>query len=367
MNPFEKSELKRRIVIMTITEDCNLNCSYCYEKAKTDKHMSLDTAKSIVEFELLNSNDFDELEFDLFGGEPSLLFDVVKNLVEWTDNRFNKPHLFFLETNGTLIHREYQDWLKKYNDYVWAGISLDGTRETHNKNRCNSYDLIDIDFFLKTYPHQPIRMTIYKDTINNLSKDIIHLHNLGFKEVTSTFAHGVDWELDNIENILSQELMILCDFYIANPHIKESTIFNMNLQSVSQGQKLTKWCGTGTNMIAYDGNGKKYPCHVFQPNTTNNDSFEEIDFNCIDDFSDPECSGCSIESICPNCYGMNYLQSGNLLKRDKGLCKIVKMTTLASSYLLAKKIELGLIDLEKDTLYQTLKSIKIIQEKIIAE
>lgn len=43
------NELKRKIVTMTITEDCNLSCTYCYEKAKTDKHMSLDLAKSIVQ------------------------------------------------------------------------------------------------------------------------------------------------------------------------------------------------------------------------------------------------------------------------------------------------------------------------------
>ncbi len=176
------NELKRKIVTMTITEDCNLSCTYCYEKAKTDKHMSLDLAKSIVQKELLNSDDFDEVEFNLFGGEPSLYFDIVKNLVKWTDGRFTKPHIFFLETNGTLIHGEYQKWLTKYKEYVNVGISLDGTRESHNKNRCNSYDLIDIDFFVKTYPDQSIRMTICKDTIHNLSNDVIHLHNLGFKE-----------------------------------------------------------------------------------------------------------------------------------------------------------------------------------------
>jgi radical SAM protein with 4Fe4S-binding SPASM domain len=326
--------------------------------------MSLDLAKSIVQKELLNSDDFDEVEFDLFGGEPSLYFDIVKNLVEWTDGRFTKPHIFFLETNGTLIHGEYQKWLTKYKEYVNVGISLDGTRESHNKNRCNSYDLIDIDFFVKTYPDQSIRMTICKDTIHNLSNDVIHLHNLGFKEVVSVFAHGVDWNLDNIEEILSRELMILCDYYINNPTIKECSIFNMNLESLVQKQKLTKWCGTGTNMIAYDVNGKTYPCHVFQPNTTENDSYNYIDFNCIEDFSDPDCAGCGIEAICPNCYGMNYIQNGDVLKRDKGLCNIVKITAKATSYLTAKKIELGLRDFEKENLYRTIKSINMIQNEL---
>lgn len=31
-----------------------------------------------------------------------------------------------------------------------VGLSLDGTREMHNRNRSNSYDKIDIPFLLRT-------------------------------------------------------------------------------------------------------------------------------------------------------------------------------------------------------------------------
>lgn len=34
-----KGDLKRKIVILTLTENCNLDCIYCFEKAKTKKLM----------------------------------------------------------------------------------------------------------------------------------------------------------------------------------------------------------------------------------------------------------------------------------------------------------------------------------------
>ena len=40
--------------------------------------MSVETAKSIVDYELKNFADFEGIEFDLFGGEPFLAFDLVR-------------------------------------------------------------------------------------------------------------------------------------------------------------------------------------------------------------------------------------------------------------------------------------------------
>ncbi len=92
----KKTELKRKIVILTITEACNLKCTYCFETKKTKKVMSLDVAKDAIKYAFENSDDFDEIEFDLFGGEPTLHKDLIKKIVTWTyEQNFNKPYLFF--------------------------------------------------------------------------------------------------------------------------------------------------------------------------------------------------------------------------------------------------------------------------------
>jgi len=363
-----KNEAKprRKVVMLTLTENCNLSCVYCFEKAKTKKVMDIQIAKDAIKFEFQNSEGFDEIEIDLFGGEPTLCIDVIKELVEWTYNQsFSKPYIFFLETNGTLVHGEFQKWLQSNKEYVRAGISLDGTPETHNKNRSNSYKDIDIDFFRKTYPNQSVRMTINSKTINNLSNDIIHLHDLGFEEVIATFAFGIDWDLNNVKHFLIIELEKLCDFYLEHPELKECSIFDMDLSKVLQKDKsIEKWCGTGTSMISYAIDGSKYPCQVFQPNTLPEFQAKnlcEIDIRQITDFCDPECSTCKIESICPTCYGMNYIQTGNFLTKDKQLCEIVKIRAMATSYLRAKQIEIGIKKFSPNVMFQTIEAIKMIQ------
>jgi len=200
-------EPKRKIVMLTLTENCNLSCVYCFEKEKTKMVMDIQVAKNALTFEFNNSDDFDEIEIDLFGGEPTLCMDLIIDLVEWTYIQgFSKPYIFFLETNGTLVHGEFQKWLLKNKEYVWAGISLDGLPETHNRNRSNSYKSIDIDFFVKTYPGQSVRMTINNDTISTLSKDVVHLHSLGFEGVIATFAYGIEWDINKIKLHLPDEL-----------------------------------------------------------------------------------------------------------------------------------------------------------------
>lgn len=40
--------MKRKVVQITITEACNLNCIYCYEKNKDFRKMEIPLAKSII-------------------------------------------------------------------------------------------------------------------------------------------------------------------------------------------------------------------------------------------------------------------------------------------------------------------------------
>jgi radical SAM protein with 4Fe4S-binding SPASM domain len=329
--------------------------------------MSLDIAKSAIDKHLTNSDDFDEIEIDLFGGEPFLRPDFVQDLCEWTWNQgYSIPKLFFVDTNGTKVHGEIQKWLTKYKDFINLGLSLDGTPETHNRNRNNSYSEIDIDFFLKTYPNQPIRMTITSQTIGNLSEDIIHLHKLGFL-VTSSFAQGVKWNMKKNKYQLSYELNKLCEFYLLNPKIIPCSLFEMNLLLVNTKTKQKKWCGCGTNMVTLDIDGKEYPCQLFLPSSMpDGKNWDKINFSENQNFSDDECYSCLIKNICPTCYGANLITNNDIKKRDKSLCELYKIQALANSYLKGLMIEKEVLspDNMKDT-YNIIKAINKIQKEII--
>jgi len=63
-----------------------------------------------------------------------------------------------------------KNWFTANNDLFVLGLSLDGTRNTHNHNRSNSFDDIDIDFFLKTYPNQGVKMTLSEYSLPQLTE-----------------------------------------------------------------------------------------------------------------------------------------------------------------------------------------------------
>ncbi len=360
-------EKNRRIVMLTIAESCNLDCLYCYEQAKTPAFMDLQVAKEVIEHEFANSRDFDEIEFDLFGGEPTLRKDFIVELVEWTIGRqFAKPFLFFIQTNGTLVHGSFQEWLIKNKTYVYVGLSLDGTPETHNHNRSGSYNQIDLGFFLAHYQEQGARMTVNNATAHNLSNDIIHLHNLGFNRIDAYFAYGVDWLAEGTAELLARELRKLCDFYLGNPQIKECSLFDMHLpRLIHNRQTREKWCGTGTQIVSVGVDGKRYPCQTFQPNTNPHPvELGGIDFNAITDFGDPECGSCAIEALCPSCYGINHLKTGNLLTRDKSMCRVTKLRALAVSYLRGMQIRTNASSMTPPEVYQNIRAIGIIQKQL---
>lgn len=63
-----------RFVTFILTQNCNLNCSYCYEHHKTKNVFDVELIKEILSKELSINDNYSEICFDFFGGEPFLEF-----------------------------------------------------------------------------------------------------------------------------------------------------------------------------------------------------------------------------------------------------------------------------------------------------
>jgi uncharacterized protein len=132
-------------LVVKIASRCNLNCKYCYEYNMGDetwksasKFMTNAVAEQlgkriqehITEFQLKEYN------LGLHGGEPLLmspskldeLICSLKSSIDPTVELF-----FSLQTNAILMSKEHIDIFKKHN--IKISISLDGLKETHDKNR----------------------------------------------------------------------------------------------------------------------------------------------------------------------------------------------------------------------------------------
>lgn len=354
--------MKRKFHLsLMLTHSCNLNCVYCYENNKSTTMMLPSVAKPIIE-KYLNDDKYDEVEIDLFGGEPFIAFDTIREICEWTWNRqWRNKYVFFATTNGTLLTTNIKEWLKKHKDRFWVSLSLDGTPDCHNLNRSNSYEDIDIPFFLECWPTQTVKMTISKQTISHIFENIVYIHELGFNIAGSNFAEGIDWNDDKYVNIVIEELDKLCQFYIENPKYKPAPIINMPIHKCEGNRELQKWCGCGEHMAAYDCDGECFPCTFFTPMTFTDRQMKEI----LDmDFSDPKCfvdmdcrGNCYIEPVCNSCYGANMLANGKINKRDRSKCKLTKIRAVFSALLTANRI----LNNPEDT-YENKLAIKAIEK-----
>jgi uncharacterized protein len=189
---------RRRLLILEITQKCNLRCEYCcygehYPELRQhgDETMSLDVAKNAVR-DFVN-HDLEKCSIGFYGGEPLLEFELLKQIVWFAEDlvatRGMKP-IFSITTNGTLLTDDKLHFLVQHEFDIT--ISLDGTKELHDiyrvfKNdehpelRIGSFDVVmrNLQRFIELYPEymkREVRMTLTAttdlDQINNLLKHL---------------------------------------------------------------------------------------------------------------------------------------------------------------------------------------------------
>lgn len=367
-------EKKAKTVSMTLTQSCNLSCRYCYEHFKTSNPMDFDIAYSIINNELNRKDDYELVVLDFFGGEPFLQFELIKNLVEKVrTEEWEHEYIFSCCTNGTLVHGEIQNWLIENSDCFVCVLSYDGTKEMQNINRSNSAGMIDLDFFLTQYGDEAVKMTVSPDTLSMLAEGVIFLQERGF-EVSCNPAYGVDWSDKKNTQLLERELNKLTDYYIDNPELTPCSMLDMGIDTVAFGtDKIFRFCGCGIDMVSYDVDGKPYPCHLFMPLSAGMEKAakaseiifydEEIPTELIED----KCKNCIIKSVCPTCYGSNYILFDDIYKHDDSYCILTKIIIKARSYFKGKQWELGQLKLSYEDEQMLLKSILIIQENLVTD
>lgn len=366
------NEEEKKSVLLTLTQACNLDCMYCYEANKSNRMMDFKTAKIILDKEL-NADDWSKyVSIDLFGGEPLLCFDTIKQIVKYLENNsFKKNYIIFIMTNGTLVHGEIKEWLINHKDKVICGLSLDGNKYMHDINRSNSFDKIDLKFFKEHYPSQDIKMTVSTATLPYLYEGVKFCHDQGFY-VTCNLAYGIDWSDEKNISELENQLMLLINYYLTSPTITPASILDEDISLIGYDRKdkNRQWCGVGNQTKAYDIDGTYYPCQLFMPLSCGKEKAEvakEIKFiynNIPLNLLDRPCQDCAVREICSSCYGSNYIATGNIYHKDMNLCKLQKVIIKARAYFKAKQWELGQLQLSDNETIAMLKSIKIIQDNL---
>lgn len=331
---------RRRTCTLMITRNCNLNCTYCYEKHKSPNKafdMSFETARAIIENELeyvKSSDKFNELEIDFIGGEPMMNFPLIKAVVEWLVSQpRDVPYICFATTNATLL-RQHEAWLARYVHVLQLGGSYDGTPELQRINRGTGerFD-VNLDVLRRLYPEQGLHMVVSKETLPSLASGVEAIKRMGF-HLDVALAQGVDWDR-NDAFVYKQELEKIALLCLHNLDSEPINLLLPYLGTIAQNTSTytqKKYCGTGTAMVTYDYDGKQYGCHLFTPVVLGDMAFplEHMKFSCNTELEDKYCKNCCLKAVCPTCAGFNHIYRGDIACRDKKWCNLILAEVLVA-------------------------------------
>ena len=300
--------------------------------------MCFETGKKALDFLIEQSGTRKNLEVDFFGGEPLLNWEVCKKLVEYGRSRekeCNKNFRFTLTTNGVLVDDEVIDYCNKEMGNVV--LSLDGRKETHDRLRTTingkgSYDAVinkfkkfadsrnQTDYYMRgTYTHYN----------TDFSADILHMADLGFKELS---IEPVVSSPDEPYALRESDLPILKEQYeiLATEMLKRyrkgnGFTFYHYMIDLDAGPCIVKrvsGCGVGTEYLAVTPTGELYPCHQFVGDEKfklgdiwNGIENKEIleQFNECNVYSHKECKDCFAKLYCSGgCAANAYHSTGSV-------------------------------------------------------
>lgn len=336
----EYEQLHVRELIFLLTEKCNLNCVYCYEKRKNCGGVSLPAAfvKDKIREQMVATNGCKDLWIDFFGGEPLIEFDTIREVVDWfLATRWTPPakkFRFLVETNGTLLDDRMKEWFADRREHVIVGLSLDGTKAAHDRNRSNSYDLIapHFEFIRRNWPEQPVKMTIGPETLDQMYAGVLHIHSLGLQAEFDVIFEDVWGDGEGERRAVkawAQQLDKLVDFYSAHPKLRRPDVLSRKLEYLFAPPPAKRtFCGAGKYMTSFTADGREWPCFRFAPIVVDQPL---TDVFAAMDGENAECRSCPFEKICTTCEGHNYAVTGSCFNRTSFHCRFFKVSLLASA------------------------------------
>lgn len=332
-----------KAMCLHIAHDCNLKCKYCFAE-EGEYHgkrslMSFEVGKKAIDFLIENSGKRRNLEVDFFGGEPLMNFETVKKIVSYARGKekdANKNFRFTITTNGILLNNEIQDYINENMHNVV--LSIDGRKEINDKMRVRaggqgSYDSIVPKFQKMAESRNQtdyyVRGTYTRNNLD-FSKDVLHLADLGFKQISVEPVVAPDEEdyslhEEHLEVLFKEYEALAKEMLKRKKENKDFNFFHFMID-LTGGPCVAKrlvGCGSGTEYLSVTPEGDLYPCHQFVgmdefkmgsvftgiENTELRSKFE----NC-NVYSKPACKKCWAKFYCSGgCVANSYNTNKDLI------------------------------------------------------
>ena len=273
-----------KAVCLNIIHGCNLRCKYCFaDEGEYHGHkgvMDIDTAKKAIDYVVKRSGPRRNIEIDLFGGEPTMIMDTIKEIIAYArehEKEWKKNIRFTMTTNATLLNDEMMEFMDKEMGNII--LSLDGRKEVNDNVRIKvdgsgSYDDILPNIKKMIDKRTEGKMYFVRGTFTRANtdfyEDVKAMANEGFREIS---IEPVVLENGHPLALREEDLPTIFDNYdklyeeMRRRKVEGDEFkfyhFNIDLQGGPCVYKRISGCGAGFEYVAITPQGEVYPCHQF--------------------------------------------------------------------------------------------------------
>ena len=340
----DESESYIKALCLNVVHDCNLRCKYCFadegEYKGCRKPMSAEVGKRAIDYVLENSGNIKNIEVDLFGGEPLMVFDTIKEIVDYAkekDKLYNKNIRFTMTTNATLLNDEIIGYIDKNMGNII--LSIDGRKEVNDNVRIRvdgsgCYDRILPNIKKMVDRRDPSKQYYARGTFTrentDFFEDVMALANEGFSEISIEpvvlpDSHNLSIRREDLPKIYEQYDMLYKEMLRRaenNDNPFKFYHFNIDLNGGPCVYKRIAGCGAGHEYVAITPDGDIYPCHQFVGNEEfllgninsgiKNKNLSK-DFKNAHIYNKPKCKECWARFYCSGgCQANNFNFNGDI-------------------------------------------------------
>jgi sulfatase maturation enzyme AslB (radical SAM superfamily) len=261
----------------TLTEECNFDCTYCYQKRGIQK-LEISSIHKALDFFFPYFSYNCDINFN--GGEPLIAFDKLREAVKHVQAKGGiRNFQYYLTTNGSLVEDKILQFLSLHNFSVilsFDGFAQDISRKKGSFNQIVSTikKIVDSpDIALET------NSVFTPETVDHLSESIQFLINMEVPKVFLALSTISAWD-DSSLLCLEKELTDLNRFLIAH-YRKTGAVPLSNFRKSDIKDVFV--CVAGKNQMALAPDGKLWGCNLFPELFVDNKETQEFRKYCFGD------------------------------------------------------------------------------------
>lgn len=240
-----------------LTEDCNFDCVYCYQK-KGDNTLDVSAIYKAIDFFFPWFGYHCDINFT--GGEPLLEFEKLREAVNHIQAKGGIRNIhYYITTNGSLIDDNILKFLNKHKFSII--LSFDGVAQDISRKKGSHGQLVSAIEKISEYPDIALETNsvFTPETVEYLSESIQFLINLEVPKIVLALSTISPWDDSSLLR-LKHELIYL-ERFLVSYYKKTKTI---PLSNFWQNNKKDIFaCVAGRKQMALTPDGRLWGCNLF--------------------------------------------------------------------------------------------------------